>query len=289
MAVTVACVAGEEIHRQWSAGHIRGQAVGARQTPFGPSEAIFLVEDDDAPFYLLPRYGVGMGRPAPHRINARANLYALKDLGVRCVLAWAPGGTITHNFAVGDLVIVSDVIDRTCLRSKTFFEDSPLGFLRQFPVFCPSLRRVIGEVLYDMKLVYHGAGIAAVSEGPRLETPAEVSMLARVGAEVATHAFVPEVFLARELQLCYAAICYVVNYAETGSGRRPFAAGELFGGLTQQSDAERLAAAVGAMSRIARSVVAAVDDKGLNCDCEQTMADHARKYDLPDDWREWFS
>ena len=288
MAVTVACIAGEEIHRQWNAGLIRGKAIGSRQTPFGPSQEVFLVEDQGVAFYLLPRYGVGMGKPAPRRINDRANLYALKDLGVEHVLAWAPGGTITHNFAVGDLVILSDVIDRTYLRSKTFFEDSPLGFLRQFPVFCPVLRRAVGEVLYDMKLVYHGAGVAAVSEGPRLETPAEVSMLARVGAEVATHAFAPEVFLARELQMCYAAICYVVSYADTGSGRRPFAPGGLFAGLPRQSDSERLAAAVGAMSRIVHNVTEAVAAEGRTCDCAQTMAERVREYGLADDWREWF-
>jgi 5'-methylthioadenosine phosphorylase len=288
MAVNVACIAGEEIHRQWDAGLIEGEKLGPRATPFGESGEIFLVQPDGAPYYLLPRYGVGRDKPAPHKINSRANLYALKDLGVECVLAWAPGGAITHNIAVGDLAILSDVIDRTHLRPGTFFEDSPLGFLRQFPVFCPGLRRVIGDVLHEMKLVYHGARIAAVSEGPRLETPAEVSMLQRMGADIVTHAFVPEVFLAKELEMCYAAVCYVVNYAETGSGRRPFAAGELFGGLTQQSDGERLAAAVGAMGQVVQQVTAAVAEAGRDCECSKTMRGNVKEYDLDGDWRTWF-
>lgn len=289
MAATIACIAGEEIYRQWDARRIAGERLGRRSTPFGDSGEIFLVSAEQRSFYLLPRYGAGLLKTPPRRVSDRANLYALKDLGVQAVLAWGAGGAITHNMAVGDLVVLDDVIDQTHLRDQTFFDDSPLGFLRQFPVFCPALRRVVAEVLHEMKLVYHGAGTAAVCEGPRLETPAEVRMLAAMGAEVVTHSFVPEVFLARELQMCYAAVCYVVNYAETGSRHRPFAAGELFGGLTQKSDSDRLAGAVGAMSRIVSAVADAISRrKRLDCDCDKTMAHHVRQYHLPDDWRKWF-
>ncbi len=288
MAATVACIAGEEIYRQWDAGRIEGERLGTRQTPFGKSQEVFLVSGE-TPFYLLPRYGVGLGKTAPRKINDLANMYALKDLGAKHVLAWGPCGAVTHNIAVGDLVIPDDVIDYTYLRHKTYFEDSPLGFLRQFPVFCPSLRRIVGDVLADMKLVYHGSGTIAVSEGPRLETPAEVRMLASIGAETVTHTFVPEVFLAKELQMCYAAVTYVVNYAETGSRHRPFAAGELFGGLNQASDSQRLTSAVAAMSRIVTAVSAAAAQKpDLGCDCDKTMAHHIRQYNLPADWRKWF-
>lgn len=288
MSATIACIAGEEIYRQWDAGRIEGERVGSRQTPFGASGEVFLVHSDDVSFYLLPRYGEGLAKTAPARINDRANLYALKDLGVEQVLAWGPGGAITHNIAVGDLVILNDLIDNTYLRHKTFFEGSPLGYLRQFPVFCPRLRRALGEALHEMKLIYHGSGTAAICEGPRLETPAEIRMLGTVGAEVVTHTFVPEVFLAKELQLCYAAICYVVNYAETGSRHRPFVPGGLFGALSQPSDSDRLAGVVAAMGQIVRKVALAIGDSEGGCECGETMAAHARKYQLPADWREWF-
>jgi 5'-methylthioadenosine phosphorylase len=288
MAVTIACIAGEEIHRQWEAGRIEGQKIGRVDTPFGPSGEVLLVHSPSADYYLLSRHGHGRAKTSPARINDRANFYALKDLGVEHVLAWGPGGAITHNIAVGDLVILSDVIDKTYLRQRTFFEDSPLGYLRQFPVFCPYLRRAVGQVLHDMKLVYHGNGVAAVCEGPRLETPAEIRMLATVGAEVVTHAFVPELFLAKELQLCYTAVCYVVNYAETGSRHRPFAAGSLFGPLSEKPDDERLAGVVGAMSQIARGVAQFVVQTPRTCECGRTMAHFQRAYNLPPDWRQWF-
>ncbi|MDY6913392.1 MAG: MTAP family purine nucleoside phosphorylase, partial [Planctomycetota bacterium] len=272
MAVTVACIAGEEITRQWDAGRISGERLSPRETPFGRSGQVLLIEGAGQDFYLMPRYGAEMRKTAPRKINDRANMYALKDLGVQCVLAWGPGGAITHNVAVGDLVVLNDVIDQTYLRRKTFFEDSPLGYLRQFPVFCPTLRRVVSEVLDEMKLVHHETGTAAVREGPRLETPAEVRMLAAVGAEIVTHTFVPEVFLAKELQLCYAAICYVANYAESGKRRRPIAAGNLFGGLTDVTESDRLAGAVTAMSEIVRKVAASLPSAQKNCECDQTMA-----------------
>lgn len=288
MSISFACIAGEEVHRQWLNGRIAGEKVGSRETPFGPSGEIFRVESDHAPYYLQARYGAGMAKTAPHRVNYRANLYALKDLGVAAVLAWGPGAAVTHNIAVGDLVILDDLIDQTHLRPRTFFEDSPLGFLRQFPVFCQSLRRACEGVLHGMKLVYHGAGTAAVREGPRLETPAEVRMLSTMGAEIVTHTFAPEMFLARELQLCYAAICYVVNYAETGSRHRPFVSGELFGGLSSQSDSERLAGSVGAMGQIVAQIAAAAGGDDGACECPKAMADQITRHNLDDDWRTWF-
>ncbi len=287
MAPKMACIAGEEIYRQWDAGRLDGRRIGPRNTPFGDSGDLFEVRADGVSYYVLARHGLGMDKPAPREMNNRANIYALKDLGVRCVLAWMPSGAITHTFAVGDLVIPDDVIDQTYLRHNTFYENSPLGYLRQFPVFCPALRRAVGEVLHEMKLVYHGAGTAAVCEGPRLETPAEIRMLNAIGAEVVTHVCVPEVFLAKELELCYAAVCYVVNYAETGSRHRPFKTEDLFGGLTQQSDSERLDAATGAMGEIARRVAVAVEQAEPDCDCGKTMAALARYYGLSRDWREW--
>ena len=288
MAAIMACLAGEEVYRQWDAGRIAGRRLGPRKTPFGQSGEIFLVESDAQPFYLLPRYRPGIHKKTPGKINDRANMYALKDLGIHCVLAWGAGGAVSHNFAVGDLVILGDVIDRTYLRHKTFFEDSPLGFLREFPVFCPTLRRALGAVLNEMKLVYHRSGTAAVCEGPRLETPAEVRMLSAIGAEIVTHCFVPEVFLAKELELCYAAICYVVNFAETGSRHRPFKTEDLFGGLMQRSERERVNAAVGAITAIAQKTADAVRAGQNTCECNQTMAANVSQYNLPDDWRQWF-
>ncbi len=289
MAAVIGCIAGAEIHRQWQEGRLAGERLGPRDTPFGPSGEVFLVTNQAHPFYGVARYGEGMRKTAPCRINDRANLYAMKDLGVRRVLGWGAGGAIRHNIAVGDLVILDDVIDQTYRRAQTFFEDSPLGYLREFPVFCPSLRKAAADVADALHLPHHDTATAAVREGPRLETPAEIRMLAAVDAAVVTHLFAPEVFLARELQLCYAAVCYVVNYAETGSRHQPFAPGGLFGGLVQHGNGERASAAPQAMGPFVAGLAAAVAAAGdATCECQRTLAQHAKDLDLPADWHDWF-
>ena len=287
MAVTTACITGGEIHRQWQVGSIRGELLGPRQTPFGASGDLFLADTEDAQYYLLARYGTGMDKTAPSRVNHRANIYALKDLGVQTVLAWGSGAAITHSMAVGDIVILNDVVDRTYLRDTTFFADSPLGFLRQFPVFCPALRRIVGEVLHDIRLIYHGAGTAAITEGPRLETPAEIRALALQGAEIVTHTFAPEMFLSRELQMCYAALCYVLDYAETGS-RQPPLGGALFESMEPQSGTDRLAGVVGSLGQIVANVATAALESSATCGCNRIQNQHVEQYGLSDDWRQWF-
>lgn len=285
MSTSVACIAGEEIYRQWQTYRTASKSMGPRTTPFGMSGEIFLVEDTKSTYYLLARHGGGLTRPSPRKVDSRANIYALKDLGVQAIIGWGGGGAITHNMAVGDLVVLNDIVDQTHLRGDTFFEDSPLGYLRQFPVFCPSLRRICGEVLHEMKLVYHGAGVAAVTEGPRLETPAEVRMFSAIGAEIVTHTFAPEMFLARELEMCYSAICYIVNYAESGSLRQPFVPGGLFGGLAPAS--QRLTGAVGAMGRIVSAAAAGYESAENTCQCDSTMAANVKIHNLDKDWRKW--
>jgi len=287
MPVTTACITGGEIHRQWEAGIIRGELLGPQSTPFGPSGDLFRADSEDGQYYLLARYGTGMAKTAPFLVNHRANVYALKDLGVQTVLAWGSGAAITHKMAVGDIVILNDVIDRTHLRNVTFFENSPLGFLRQFPVFCPTLQRIVGGVLHEMRLIYHGAGVAAVTEGPRMETPAEVRALASQGAEIVTHTFAPEMFLARELQMCYTAMCYVLDYAEAGS-RQPPLGGALFESMKPQARTDRLAGVVGSLGQIVANVAASAAEISTACQCTQIQSEHIEQYGLSEDWRQWF-
>lgn len=288
MASHLGCIAGEDIYRQFDAGQLLGDALGPQSTPFGPSGELFRITLNDRVVHFLPRHRPGLEATAPGTVNHRANLYALKDVGVDHVLGWGPGGAITHNIAVGDLVVLSDLTDLTTRTQRTFFEDSPLGRLRQFPVFCPALRILGIDVLQEMKLVHHATGVAAVREGPRMATPAEVRMLSTFGAEITTCSFAPELFLARELQMGYIAVCYVTHYADTGSRHRPFHAGGLFGGLHQETEADRLDGAVGALHRICASLIQRLDATELDCACTASQQHHIEQYNLPADWRTWF-
>jgi 5'-methylthioadenosine phosphorylase len=283
-----ACMAGGPLCRALESGQLSARELGRLNTPFGPSEVILRVDDAPVPFYLMPRQLPGGPRLGASQINYRATLYALKDLGVEAVLNWAAAGAVTHDLGVGQILLPSDLIDLTSRRPMTFFEKHGLGLLRQFPVFCPALRGALEEVLAELKLDFHTGGTAAVTEGPRLETPAEVRMLAGFGAEVVTHMLAPEVFLAKELQMCLAGACYLVNYAETGSRYRPFSTGELFGGLTTASQAERLRRVCQALPELLRRLAEKVASAERTCECHNTMAGHIHKDNLPEDWHRWF-
>jgi 5'-methylthioadenosine phosphorylase len=287
MSGAFACIAGEEIYRLIEMGKIQPEPLGSRETPYGTSGEIFLAHRDTYPFYLLARFGAGKEKVAPRKVNSRANLYALKDLGVESILGWGPAGAITHSIMINDLVLVSDVLDQTYLRETTFFEDSPLGYLRQFPVFCEQLRMVSAEVFEQMHLAFHREALAAVKEGPRLETPSEVRVLAGMDAEIVTHTIVPELFLAKELQLCYAAVCYIVNYAETGSRHRPFETAGLFGQVHRFAHGRQYDSVNASLDEIAGKLAEVLAMQDRQCDCAAPMDAMKEQFDLPDDWRQW--
>jgi 5'-methylthioadenosine phosphorylase len=288
MSATTACLTGGSIYRLCESGHIGGaRKLPRRETPFGPSEHIFLMETAPVPFYIMPRYGAEPRRLCPSTVNYRANLYALKDIGVQQVISWSAAGAITHDYSIGQIVLPDDVIDMTRIRPGSFFSDD-MGFVRQFPVFCPALRSALETELKDMNLPYHAGGTVAVMEGPRLETPAEVRMLGAVGAEMVTHTLAPDVFLAKELQMCFAGACYLVNYAETGSRHRPLSTGELFDGLTEASTAHRIALIFNALPELILRLAKRCADAPKLCDCAASMARNAAAADLDPDWRTWF-
>ena len=288
MSIDLACFAGGPLHRALKSGRLKARQLEAVRTPFGAPEPILLVEEVPAPFCVVPRHVPAQRRRGPWQLNYRATLYALKDLGVRAVLDWAAAGAITHNMRIGQIVLPEDLFDFTRRRDQTFFDHAALGLLRQFPVFCPALRQAAAEVLREMKADAYAGGTAAVTEGPRLETAAEVRMLAGMGAEVVTHSIAPLPFLAKELQMCMAAGLYLVNYAETGSRHRPFSTGSLFGGLTQASDDERLRRLCDILPEMLTALADKVSGSEPTCACGRTMAAHIDQDGLDEDWHRWF-
>ncbi|MFP4354810.1 MAG: MTAP family purine nucleoside phosphorylase [Phycisphaerae bacterium] len=289
MSGAFACIAGEEIYRLIETGRLQPERLGQKQTPYGLSGEIFLADAGRHPFYLLARFKENQAKTSPRKINSRANIYALKDLGVGSILGWGPAGAITHSFMLNDLALIGDVIDMTYLRETTFFEDSPFGYLRQFPVFCQPLRRRLADVLDRMGLAYHDQALAAVKEGPRLETPAEIKVLAGLDAEVVTHTLVPEMFLAKELQICYSGVCYIVNYAETGSRHRPFETGGLFGSVHRFAHGRQYDSVNASLDEIARALAEALAMGQEPCECAKAMQAMREQFDLSADWKSWLS
>ncbi len=182
------------------------------ETPYGPPAApahIGTVAGRRVAF--MPRHGLRHELPA-HRIDYRANVWALRSLGVRRILAPYAAGSLQQHVEPGHLVICDQLVDRTMRRRDTFF-DGPLTHHVPFAdPFCPELRRIATTAGLDEGLPVHEAGTVVVVQGPRFSTRAESRWFRHQGWEVVNMTQHPEAVLARELGICYAGIALITDY-----------------------------------------------------------------------------
>jgi len=193
------------------------------KTPFGaPSCPLVFGELGGTPVAFLARHGSSHRIP-PHRINYRANLWALQSVGIERVIAVGAVGGIATDCVTGAIVVPDQIIDYTHGRDRTYFDggDDPVRHIDFTEPYDPSLRRALidaaGEIA-DLTIV--DGGCYGAMEGPRLETAAEIRRLAADGCTVVGMTGMPEAALARELDLAYASLAVVVNPAAGTDGRR---------------------------------------------------------------------
>lgn len=183
------------------------------KTPYGkPSDKITLGLYEGKPVAILPRHGHGH-RFNPSLVNYRANIWALKSLGVARVLAPYAVGSLQEEIKPGDFVFVDQFIDRTHGRKQTFY-DKP-GRVCHISVadpVCLELREMLIESARGLNLRFHTHGTYVCIEGPRFSTRAESRYYRSMGAHVIGMTMVPECILAREAELCYAGIATVTDY-----------------------------------------------------------------------------
>ena len=178
-------------------------------TPFGPpSSPITVVEIGGAPVALLPRHGDGHRFP-PSQVPYRANVFALKAVGVTHLVATSAAGSLREDIHPGELVVPDQIIDRTFRRDPTFFDDLAVHVEFAQP-FCPSLRKVLLGARSEAKV--HDAGTYVCMEGPQFSTRAESDLHRAWGAHLIGMTLMPEAKLAREAELCYAAVNLVTDY-----------------------------------------------------------------------------
>lgn len=263
------------------------ETLGPCETPFGNSQPVHLFHGDGVDYLFMSRHGeTGYSTAAPF-VNYRANIYALKSLGVSRIVAWSGPGALSTDYVIGQFVVIDDMIDETRSRPSTFFEKGGLGFIRQNPVFCPHLRSLLEKTLDGFRDVKFSIGGTYVcTEGPRLETPAEIRKFSLYGAHLVGMTLAPEVFLARELEMCYAALCYVTNYAE-GIRDKGFQPGVLFEGLASKAEMEQVGRTVGRFPAIIQTVAAAASASSAGCSCAQSMQRYRDRGDIGENWREW--
>ncbi len=184
-------------------------------TPYGePSAALSVGRVGGRPVVFLARHG-DEHTLAPHRVNYRANLWALRECEATAILAVAAVGGIRCDLRPGDLVIPHQIIDYTSGRHSTYHEgpDSVVTHVDFTEPYDQQLRRQIGDAAAALGMRVSDAAVYAATQGPRLETAAEINRLERDGADVVGMTGMPEAVLARELGLPYAAINVIANHA----------------------------------------------------------------------------
>ncbi len=191
-------------------------------TPFGAKPIIIYHQERDGKnLYFLPRHGTGHSIP-PHRINFKANIYALHKLSISRVVATSAVGGLRSFLKPGDYVLLDQFIDFA--RPLTYFDgdfniDFPQGthvsgvvHLDMTEPYCPEIRKTFSEVLKDDPNT-HPTGTYATSMGPRFETPAEIKALIQLGADVVGMTNSSEAILCRELGICFGVIAVITNLA----------------------------------------------------------------------------
>ena len=182
------------------------------ETPFGdPSDAVVVGEINGVEAAFLPRHGRGH-RFSPTEIPVKANIYALKSLGVERVVSVSAVGSLKEHIKPLDLVVPDQIIDRTRRRSDTFFGDGIVAHVGFADPFCNELRRIAFESASLEYVDCHDGGTYLVIEGPQFSTRAESAVYRSWGANVIGMTALPEAKLAREAELCYTTLAFVTDY-----------------------------------------------------------------------------
>jgi 5'-methylthioadenosine phosphorylase len=197
----------------------------ALETPYGPAPAISFLQPDAArpPIAFCSRHGADQLTRSAAFVNQRAIIWAAKMLGVSTIYSWNGAGAIASHLEVGDLVIPDDFLDFTRTRATTF--DNTDLVAASGPVFHPAARAAIlaaasSRSKIETRRVYD-AGTYICTEGPRLETASEIAFYHSAGADIVGMTLSPEVFLAQEVGIAYASLCYITNFATGRAGERP--------------------------------------------------------------------
>jgi 5'-methylthioadenosine phosphorylase len=181
-------------------------------TPYGaPSDVITLGELAGRGVAFLPRHAK-RHTIRPTDVNSRANIFALKKLGVQQILAPSAVGSLKEDYRPGDVVFVDQFIDRTTKREQSFYAEKRVCHISVAEPMCPELRQTLIVIAKDLSISAKDTGTYICVEGPRFSTKAESKLFQSWGADVIGMTLVPECVLAREAELCYASIATVTDY-----------------------------------------------------------------------------
>jgi 5'-methylthioadenosine phosphorylase len=230
-------------------------------TPFGkPSDTITIGRLEGTGIAFLPRHGKGH-RISPTEVSYRANIYALKGLGVEWIIAVNTVGSFKQEIKPGDLVIPDQLIDRTRSRANSFFGGGLVVHIPFAEPFCPVLSQILLEAARETGASVHPKGTYVVMEGPAFSTKAESRLYRSWGADIIGMTALPEAKLAREAEICYAIIAGVTDYDSWQEQSEPFTVDVILNILRQNIDT---------VKRIIKLAVARIPEK-RDCECATAL------------------
>ena len=189
-------------------------------TPYGePSDVYRIGKLAGAEVVFMPRHG-SMHHIQPHKINYRANIWGFRELGVKKILSVGASGGISSAIGPGSLVVPDQIIDMTSGRPATFYDDNEVVHVDFTDPFCPDLREHIFASAEKTGINIVKKGTYICVNGPRLETAAEIRAFSILGADMIGMTGMPEAVLAREMEICFASISVITNYAAGISGNK---------------------------------------------------------------------
>jgi 5'-methylthioadenosine phosphorylase len=230
-------------------------------TPFGkPSDAITIGKLEGVGIAFLPRHGKGH-RILPTELPVRANIYALKSLGVEHIIAINSAGSFKLEVKPGDLVILDQVIDRTRSRVNSFFGDGIVAHIPFAEPFCPVLSQILYQAAKEAGASVHPKGTCIVMEGAAFSSRAESRLYKSWGADVIGMTALPEAKLAREAEICYAVVACVSDYDSWHERFEPVTVDVIL--KTQQQN-------IGAAKQIIKLAVSRIPPR-RDCECATAL------------------
>lgn len=231
-------------------------------TPFGkPSAPIVVGVLEGRRIAFLARHGLGH-HIQPSQVNYRANIYALKALGVERIVSISACGSLREDYAPGEVVIPDQVFDFTHKRARSFFGDGLVAHISVADPFCPALSEQLLRAMIQAGAVVHKGGAFITIEGPRFSTRAESNVYRSWGMSLIGMTTSPEVFLAREAEICYAVMAHVTDYDVWHESESPVTVE-----MVIQTLQKNTAVAQEAIRELARGL-----KKERNCACGHALA-----------------
>lgn len=225
-------------------------------TPHGePSDIYRICELSGMEVAFLSRHGTPHHIP-PHRINYRANIWGFKKIGVERILSVNAVGGINRKLRPGDIVIPDQIIDMTHGRASTFYDKDEVVHIDFTKPYCTELRKAILSAGKESNVKCKKSGTYICVNGPRLESKAEISYFSKIGADIVGMTVMPEASLVRELELCFAGIVVVTNYAAGLSLKR----------LTTTEVVEKMKVSMKQIRNLLMETLKSIPEKRA-CDC----------------------